>query len=275
MYDFRKIYADLVAPDGTVCIVYRTWVRLLRTWHERSGFELHGPDGARTVYLGRGGDGPPDPDASAMEIPLRFRVEGGTFELLVEEARASFDPGPACDGLTWSVKLGNGGVCARGPGINLAGRGYMDLVRLTRFTRSLGMRELAWGRAHAGESTFVWTALRFRGGRSWRMGARWAGTARATGAPEVVVDASGSGRVTIAEQTVSLEPTRTLADGDAFDRERIPDPIDRLVTRAIGGPTHQVRWRGRAIGPTPGESGDALYERVRFGARRDEEGVPT
>jgi hypothetical protein len=265
MYDFRKIYADVVTPDGTVCIVYQTWVRLVRAWHARAGFELHRPDGTRTIHHGRGVPEPPEPDAPAASLPMWIRIDGGTFELSVEEEHGGFEPAPACDGLAWSVKLGAGRMRARGPGLDLEGRGYVDLVRLTRVTRALRMRELSWGRAHAGDATFVWTALDFAGGRRWRAGARWDGGARATGSLDVAIDARGEGSVTIADRALVLDRGRVLHDGDAFDRERIPSTLDRIVTRAIGGPTHQVRWHGQALDRSTGLSGDAIYERVRFG----------
>jgi hypothetical protein len=265
MYDFRKIYADLVAEDGTVCIVYRTWVRLFRAWHERSGFELHAPDGTRTVHLGARTSAPPEPDAPLAALPLRLGTGGDGVELTIEEEHGGFDPGPACEGLSWSVKLGAGRVRARGPGFDLRGRGYVDLVRLTRITRRLGMRQLAWGRAHAGEATFVWTALDFADGRAFRAGARWDGGTRAEGGLEVGIDRGGAGIVSVAGRSLALEAGRVLWDGDAFDRARIPSAFDRLVTRAVGGPTHQLRWLGRATDHETGTSGDALYERVRFG----------
>ena len=268
MYEFQKMYADVVAPDGTVCVVYQTWVRLLRAWHARSGIELYRPDGTRTVLIGEGAAEPPPLDAPVARCPMSLRVDGGSFELALDEDHGGFEPGPACPGLEWSVKLGAARMRARGPGIDIAGCGYVDLVRLTRATRFLGLRELGWGRTHAGPATLVWTALDFVDGTRWCAGAWWEGNRSQHGGVEVELDGRGRGSVVVADRPISIVPVRVIHDGDAFDRERIPALADRLVTRAIGGATHQVRWQGQATDLRSRQSGDALYERVRFGRFR-------
>jgi hypothetical protein len=66
-----------------------------------------------------------------------------------------------------------------------------------------------------------------------------------------------------------LEPRRILHAGNAYDSERVPRALDRLVARAIGGATSETRWLGRATDATNRDrAGWAVYERVLFGPYR-------
>ncbi|MBW2256266.1 MAG: hypothetical protein JRI25_16950 [Deltaproteobacteria bacterium] len=60
-----------------------------------------------------------------------------------------------------------------------------------------------------------------------------------------------------------------LHAGDAFDAERVPRLVDRMVAAAVGGKTVETRWFAEATLQGPGREpvlGTALHEWVRFGA---------
>ena len=151
----------------------------------------------------------------------------------------------------------------------------MDWVTISRPTRLLHLRELTWGRAHVADATVAFTALELADGRVWRAGALWTKPSRA---PVVVrdvttqLDDAGVGQVKLGDASLALSAERVLHEGDAFGADRMSRALDRLVVRAIGGPTHETRWVGTA--KMRGEEGRAVYERVRFGAAAKESLTP-
>src|SRR5437016_12792441 len=52
-FRFRKLYADVVSDDGTVTIVYLTWLELWGARFASAGVERYGPDGSRDVQHAR------------------------------------------------------------------------------------------------------------------------------------------------------------------------------------------------------------------------------
>ena len=49
-YRFKKLYADLIAEDGSVCIAYMAETHVLGTTYPHAGLECYWPDGRRDVY---------------------------------------------------------------------------------------------------------------------------------------------------------------------------------------------------------------------------------
>ncbi len=97
----------------------------------------------------------------------------------------------------------------------------------------------------------------------------WSAPSRAPAAGDVAseLDAAGNMRVTVGASALALRADRLLHQGDAFGKDRVSKPVDRLVARVLGGRTHETRWLGSAsLGRT---QGPAVYERVRFGAAAD------
>lgn len=266
-YTFRKVYADVVAPNGTLYVVYLVWVRLLGRWFCRSGVEVYAPDGTRTVHAG--GRVPPAERATIDPTRISFRLPGGELRLEYAPEHDAFSPPSpeACPSLTWNVLVPRGRAVLEGPGVGrVEGVGYADWVELVRPTRLLGLRELVWGRAHVGERTLAFCALALEGGRRWHQAGLWTLPARApssVGAFEHEVDASGLARVSLGDAPLELRPDRVLHAGDAFGQVRLSRQLERLVVRAIGGRTRESRWIGSAaVGPTVGR---AVWERVCFG----------
>jgi len=274
-YEFRKLYADLVADDGTVCMLYLTWVRFSRHWHGRGGVELYAPDGSRT--LAHGVAAPPlvEPDTLVEQIPLRVELGDGLFELTVALEHGAFTPAtpsPA-PALHWHVKVARTQARARWSGATervVEGTGYIDWVHLTRLTRMLGFHTLRWGRAHLDGRTVVFNALRLDDGQEWRVGADWTAQGRRDlDGFALDLDEDGGGAIGLGDATLELTPRRVLHAGSAFDAERVPRLVDRLVAEAVGGRTEETRWFAEATLQEPGRDpvvGTALHEWVRFGA---------
>jgi hypothetical protein len=266
-YTFRKVYADVVTPNGTLCVVYLVWVRLLGRWFGRSGVEVYAPDGTRTVYAG---DRVPTAEQATFD-PTRivFPLRGGELRLEYAPEHDAFSPPSpeACPSLTWNVLIPRGRAVLEGPGLGrVEGVGYADWVELVRPTRLLRLRELVWGRSHVGERTFAFSALALEDGRGWQNAGLWTLPARAPSPVETFaheVDASGHARVSLGGAPLELRPERVLHAGDAFGQDRMSGRLERLVVGAIGGRTHESRWIGSAtVGPAVGR---AVWERVRFG----------
>ena len=266
-YSFRKVYADVLAPDGTLCVVYLAWVHLLGRWHGRSGAEVYAPDGTRTTHEGE----EIAPVARADFDPTRIVVAlpRGQLVLQYQAEAEAFSPAPpaACPSLSWSVLVPRATALIASPDLGRhEGVGYVDWVALSRPTRLLGLRELRWGRAHLREATIAFTALDFADGREWRSGAVWSAPSRAPAPGDVAseLDAAGNMRVRIGASVIALRAERLLHQGDAFGKDRVRNPVERLVAHALGGRTRETRWLGTAS--LGGNQGRAVYERVRFGA---------
>ena len=263
-YAFRKIYADLVAPDGSVCVTYLTWIRFWRRWYASAGVELYHPEGSRELHHAAGAPAPVDQDTPRAELPLALELPDGAFELVHELVHGGWTPSvPAPDGaLRWSVKLARGNAVARFSDgrPDLHGTGYVDFVELVRPTRWLGFDKLCWGRLHLPGRTVVADELTRVDGTAWRPGASWPGC-EAKSRFEIE---DGSGSVRVGGQRYELSPRRVLHAGDAFDPRRIPSVTDRTVCQLVGGPHFETRWFGE-VHSEDGERGWGLWEQVHFG----------
>lgn len=270
-YGFRKIYADLVTDDGTVCVAYLTWVRLFRKWTGMGGVELYWPDGRREIL--RSTVEPPLLEAGTPGASGPFRLVLGelTFELEYATDHGAWQPStpsPAT-ALHWHVQQVRG--CARvrwsdPERASLEGRGYVDFVQIDRPTRLLGFRSLRWGRVHLPDRTLILEELRCKAG-DWRPGLDWSREAGAVSGEAVFHPDGGSGEVRVlgGGPPVTLEAVRVLHDGSAFDADRVPSAVERALCLAVGGPTYETRWLARA---RCGEAaGWALHEAVTFGRR--------
>jgi hypothetical protein len=279
-FRFRKIYADLVTADGTVCITYLAWVE---AWGLRSAFggvELYSPDGSREVLRALP-PAPRPPPAGGRPLELRLDFPRGSFTIRYEPLQEPWTPtgrSPAA-ALEWSVRVPRGEVVARWSGemerADLRGTGYVDWVELTRPTRWSGIRDLEWGRVHLPDSTLIFTGVRSRSGEWWRQMAQWSDRREA---PLVAHDfrleqGSDAVRLELPDQeraalsSVMLHPERVLHAGIAVDRARSPGLFERLGFRLVTGPSRETRWISRAHRAEAPDSpaGFALHEVVRFG----------
>lgn len=276
-FRFRKLYADLVADDGAVCIVYVSW---LETWGlrvESAAVELYGPKGTREILRARAVAGL-DPEQAGPDLRLRLELPEGRFLLRYEAEAGSWEPAPPADldGLRWSVRAARARAVASWTGgrrRELHGLGYADAVALDRPPRSLGLERLDWGRAHLDGETVVFTRLSTRSGLEWARAARWRPGARQPDETDLDLEprsrdlalrlhdgAPGS------NACLRLRPIRTLHDGPAFDAARLPSPLARSLATALAGRVVETRWLSGAAWDD-GACGGALavHEHVRFG----------
>jgi len=269
-YGFRKIYADLVTADGTVCVAYLTWVRLLRRWTGMGGAEIYWPDGRREILRATVEPELLEVDQPAARGPLRLELGELTFELEYTDEHGSWapsEPSPA-PALHWQVlrTRGLGRVRWSDPSRPpLEGLGYTDWVQIDRPTRLLGFRSLRWGRVHLPDRTLILEELRTKAG-DWRPGLEWSREAGPRAGEARFHPDGGSGAVRVAGgEPVELTAVRVLHDGSAFDAERVPSAVERALCVAVGGPTYETRWLARAR--CGDAEGWALHEAVRFGRR--------
>ena len=159
-----KWYLDTVFPDGTVWFGYRAWLRLWRGPHlcwaagcevlpggrqqkasrwvelaeprlENGQWQWRGPDGFEAQW---------QPCCPAVQSELgsqeRFRVHWSCVAPRAAVTRTQRAPG---------------GSCGR-PGAASHGDGYIEHLRLEAAGCRMPLRDLWWGRAHAGPSSLVW-----------------------------------------------------------------------------------------------------------------------
>jgi hypothetical protein len=274
-FRFEKLYADLVTPDGTVCVTYFAWLDLWGVQSAFSGMELYWADGRREVIRAR-------PRAEriacdAQEIELSLDVPGGPFVLRYEVVHGAWTPrgDPPCDSVRWCVKVARANAVGRwlgdGGRPELRGVGYADRVELERPARQLQLGALRWGRVHLPDASVVFDAVDFRSGRSWKRAARWSSGGRQEWDAFGIEGATRTGHVLLPgdDGRLNIAQGRVLHEGDAIDRGRFPGMVERLVSQAVTGPATEQRLLGRAqwTGPAGPASGWALREAVRFGPR--------
>jgi hypothetical protein len=284
-YGFRKLYADLVTPDGRVCVLYLSWVRFGRRWHGRGGVERYLLDGRREVQNAVLDPAPMEMREAASASALGLELEGCRFRLELSAEHGPWTPkiASAEPALAWRVLAARTRAVARweGPGRSetWSGLGYVDWVELSRFTRRLGFRRLRWGRLHQGESTLVFNGLETQRRDPWMVAALWDRDGpRDLQAPGVEIGPGGDATLRFGgiggrddhPQQWSLTAARLLSDGDAFDAERIPSVAERVLCHLVGGPTWQRRWFGAGHAPLDrgtavSAPASALWEAVWFG----------
>lgn len=277
-FRFRKLYADVVAEDGTVGIVYLSW---LEAWGLRTRYaaiELYRPDGRREILSARRA---PRLDLERLGSNLRIELDlpEGPFRLCFEPEAGPWEPAVAPQGLRWRVLCARAravGVWSCGDRDPLRGVGYADLVALDHPPRRLGLERLDWGRVHLERETVVFTRLSARRGLVWGRAARWRGGAWRPEEGDATLEPDRRGlalRLADGRATPTrlyLRPERTLHDGSAFDPVRIPSPVTRALTIALAGRVHERRWLSRADGDVPpdGARRSALHEQVDFATAR-------
>lgn len=254
----EKVYSDLVASDGTVCVIYLASMNLGRLSHRYAGVQLFLPDGRRLcerttattdAWLCR---------PSREEIEIQLELDSGLLALRYRVEIGDWQPPgePPRKGLDWSVLMarGTGTLTWRDGSRKLEGSGYVDRVRLDTAPRLLGIRQLDWGRIHLSQSTIVYTDLEFRDRSRWTWSACWP---HGDGSPVV--------QPHLPNADLRLDAVRDLHCGPAMHAAPDPSLTERLVSRLLVGPAYDQRRLSRA---TSGEAlapatGWAVHETVR------------
>lgn len=263
MFHYRKLYADLVTEDGTVCVGYASWLSCFGFQLRSAGFELYQVGERRRVVRARG---PVSVEHDAFALRLSFGTEEGPFSLALQRAAAPAHSAPLrlTDALRWRVLLTGAAASAhglRGPAAT-NGTGYADLVEMSLPPRSLGLRSVEWGRGHVAQESFVFTRACFRDGGVFRGALR-------DGAPSSELElrrSSGDADLDLLLPggAIRVESERVLHCGSALDAARFPSRAERALVRLCSGRVEETRWLARATFPS-GASAHALHERVLMG----------
>lgn len=262
MFRYRKLYADLVTADGSVCVGYASWLNVFGHEQCSAGFELYSSQGERRVMRARG---PVRTEQADDKVRVSFATEAGPFSLELQGAPTQRHAAPLrlTAALTWRVLLGSARARAQGVGAapELDGRGYADLVEMTRPPRSLGLRSIEWGRGHVAEESFVFTRAQFRDGSAFCSALR---DGRASSELELSRAGDGGLDVLLPGGAIKLQNRRVLHSGSALDAARFPARGERVLARLCAGRVEETRWLAEASFPS-GAAALALHEHVLLG----------
>jgi len=257
-FRIEKVYADLVTPDGTVCVVYLASLRYGRASHPYAGAQLFRPDGTRECVRGRASDGQWLRRPSAEDVEIRLDTDSGPLVLRYRVEAGDWQPPGECPraGLDWSVVMarGEGTLAWPGGSHSFEGSGYVDRVTMDRAPRRFGIGQLDWGRIHMSDSTTVYTRIEFRDRSRWGWTVRW--------------PRGGQGPVAepqLPSGDLRLHCVRRLHSGPATQAAPDPKYRERLVSRLLLGPAIDDRRLSRATTPEAAQpdSGWAVHETVR------------
>jgi len=272
-FRFEKLYADLVTPDGVVCIVYAATATWWRLRYSYAGVEVFWPDGRRVTSRIAG-----HVDERALPRPGRcgeigFATGAGPMRLSFDAQLAPWKPAgsEAVPGLDWRVEMPRAKGTLVWPGApdgGMSGLGYVDRLRLERRLRGRDMVSLEWGRAHLERSTAVYTRLSMAGGRRWSHVAWWPeGRAAPETRTEFELTREAEGLELRAGKApralaIDLAPRCRLHVGPAVETAPEPRLRDRALVRMLAGRLSDDRWLSRAREVDGEETGWAVHEVV-------------
>jgi hypothetical protein len=257
-FTLEKRYVDVLAPDGTVLLVYMGWSSLGALRARRVTADLFRPgeaarSGSAAARRLRGGEDWLDLGA------VRIDGEHLSFETTGLSGRMRFRPryppatprvpllslGP--HRVEWTVEVpdadADGEVRWPGGSLRLAGRGYRDRVWMDLPPWRPVLRELTWGRIAAAGHASTWLHLEAAGER---ISAGWL-----------------DGRSAPARACQGLlRDQRLLVEGRVADLEGLGLGLLRPVVRRLARDPHQVKWAATA--DLLGAPGVAIHELVRW-----------
>jgi hypothetical protein len=252
----EKWYADTLAPDGTVLLVYLGWMRVLGLPLARVTAELFRPDGtavrghAKARRVRGAGDGMEFGPATLRADTLAWSTPGlsGEIRFAARHPAATLREPFLEEGgrrLLWTVEVPDADVTGelRWPGgaTAIAGRGYRDRVWFDLRPGRFPIRELRWGRAVSASHATTWVAAR-------------------TGAGEVAATWTDGAVRGGAAAEPDLGPARVLVESRIADLEGLRLGALRPLLRRLTGDPHQVKRAGAAT--LAGEPARAIHERV-------------
>ena len=257
-FTLEKRYVDVLAPDGTVLLVYLGWLSLGGLRLRRVTADLFQPGavarrGSAVTGRARGGEGWADFGAARIDGEnLSFETIGLSARLTIRPRHPPSSPrvpllslGP--HRVEWTVEVpdadAEGEVRWPGGSLRLAGRGYRDRVWMDLPPWRPVLHELEWGRIAAAGHASTWLRLEAAG---QRISAGW-------------ID----GRSAPAEACQgSLRDQRLLVQGRVADLEGLGLSLLRPVVRRLARDPHQVKWACTA--ELLGAPGVAIHELVRW-----------
>ena len=265
---FDKLYADLVALDGSVYVLYLATLDFLGGRLRFVELEAYPAQGQRQVYTAR----PSPAHRTTLErdepLDIELSTSSGRFRFQALQVNGSYvPPSPPQSGLEWSVCMGRTEARLELPlalgGSVVTGTGYIDHLRVVRPAVHRTLRTLHWGRAHLASSSIVWTRLGFSDGETWAQSARWAlpGT---EAEPAVLTPSDQLAVAQIEAAGGRVQSERVLHEGCALDRSRVPSGPVRWLLNAMAGRTHLQRWATRIVETGQPTAGWGIHESVSF-----------
>jgi hypothetical protein len=267
---FDKLYADLVAPDGSVYVLYLAHldfgVRL-----RFAEIEAYPAGAGRQVHAGRA----PRNLAACLDcadaLDVKLVAPAGRFRFQASALNGAFAPSSsAAPGVAWSVCMARtqarlelpaslGGGC-------VTGVGYVDRLRVENAGIRRQLLRLDWGRVHLADSTRVWSRVTLRDGDAWQQGARWSRPG-AKAEPLPAGRASELVAAEVAGEEAAILGERVLHAGSAVDQDRFPILPLRWLCQVLAGRPEQRRCVAR-LGQSGSISGSGagwgVYESVDF-----------
>jgi len=257
-FTLEKRYVDVLAPDGTVLVVYLGWMRLFGAGMARVGARLFRPGapaqgGAAAATAPRGGDDWLDLGSVRIEDDrLSFETAGLSGRVRFRPRHPPASPrvpllrrGP--HRLEWTVEVpdadADGELRWPGGSLLLAGRGYRDRVWMDLPPWRPTLRQLSWGRIAAAEHASTWLRLEAAGEQ---VSAGWLD---GRSAPPEACQGSPRNRRTLVEEAV-------------VDEEVLRLGWLRPVLRHLARDPHLVKWTCAA--ELLGARGVAILEEVRW-----------
>src|SRR5437879_9283977 len=146
-FRFRKLYADVVSDDGTVTIVYLTWLELWGARFASAGVERYGPHGSRDVQHARPQAWEFSPISVGDGWGVRLELPSGGFELRYQSALMSWRPnGDLPDpAMEWRGFIPRARGVGRSGGQEAPGAGHRGRGGVGRPPRPAGLRPAPWG----------------------------------------------------------------------------------------------------------------------------------
>jgi hypothetical protein len=265
---FDKLYADLVAPDGSVYVLYLATLDFVGGRLRFAELEAYPARGQRQVYIAR----PSPTHRTTLErdepLDVELSTSLGSFRFQALQVNGGYAPaGPPQSGLEWSVCMGRAEArlelpSALGGGL-VTGTGYIDHLRVVRPSVHRTLRSLHWGRAHLAKSSIVWTRLGFSDGEAWEQFARWSFPG-AEAEPGRLTRSDRVAGVQIEAAGGKVQSERVLHEGCALDRTRVPSAPVRWLLNAMAGRTHLQRRATRIVEADNQTTGWGIHESVSF-----------
>ncbi len=268
---FEKLYADLVAPDGAVYVLYLATLHVLGFKVRMAEIEAYSVGSPRRIHSARLGHRRPRVPASLDEtspLDARLFTAVGEFRFRSTLRSGAFLPAERpLPGLEWRVCMGRTEAQIDLPaalgGSTIKGIGYIDHLRVEHPTARLGLRTLEWGRAHLSRSSLVWSRLRLKDGRVWEQFARWPHPG-GIATPGSLRPSEALARAQIEGAGGSVKAERVLFEGAAIDQDRVPFAPVRWLMLATAGRAHQRRCVTRIAEPGLETGGWGVHESVTF-----------
>lgn len=276
-YRFEKIYADLVTKDGTVLILYLTWMDLAGLTFRQAAATIYERDGSREFRIGSHDHSKDVFGLGFNKAELNISLKSGSitvrYEHAISDDQLRFKIG---SNLTYSCLVLKADCTAllqvNGTTREFKGQGYVDDVTIDTPTRRLGLENLQWGRIHCEDTSVLFTRLlskRYEPIQMLAMSTGYSEEAKVTERFEIEYSEDYSSLLIrsplLPARELHVENRAILHEGSAIDKRHFPGFFERSLFSLITGSSYERRWLGTCkFGKQPAW---VLHEQVAFGRK--------